>query len=145
FHHRVNLVADLRDLSPSEVLVSAMVVQSQYSRKPAPRAGRFEQHRLCRGPVRKLPAQVLDVQPAVLELMLELGLGSGSGVGLQQATTKAVTRQRTPAVEVVGRKARVSKGKPCWSITSDARRPRTIGANHVGVHQIHLLPCDPLR
>ncbi len=73
FHRRVKIGAQLGDLPPTEVLVAAVVVQPKHGRKPSPHPLGLQHNRFRRRPVRKLPAQMLDMKPIVVKLMLDLG------------------------------------------------------------------------
>src|SRR5262249_33881595 len=64
-HHRMELIAELRDLPPAEILLSTMVMEPQHGGEPPARAGRLEEDGLRGRPVRELPAQVLDMQSVV--------------------------------------------------------------------------------
>ena len=138
-HHRMKLVADLGDLAPAEILVAAMIVQPEHRGEPPVRAGRLQNDGLRRRPVRELPAQVLDVQPVVDELMLKLRLRDRAGVGLHQAATKPRPRPRAPGVKVAGLEPRIAKRQPRRPFADQPRRPGTIGPNHIGLH-----PAPPL-
>src|SRR5262249_26794980 len=133
-HDGMKVVADLRDLASTKVFVAAMIVQPEYGREPSPGAGRLEEVRLGRGAVGGLPGQVLDVQPVVDELMLDLGFGDPSAVRLKQARFEPLPRLGSPGIEVSGLEPGVAKREPSWPLTHQARGPRAIGADHTWIH-----------
>ena len=77
-HHRVDLVADLGDLPPAEILVAAMIMQPEHDGESAPCAGWFQEDRLRRRSIRELPGQVLNMQTVVVQLVLDLSFGNSA-------------------------------------------------------------------
>ena len=134
-HHRMDLVADLGDLAPAEILVAAMIVQTQHGGESAACAGWLQKDGFGRRSIRKLPAQVLDMQPVVDKLVLKLGFGtppSPAGASRHAAARAPVP----PRVDLAGLKSRLTKRQPRRTRTRQTRRPRAIGSNHVRIHPI---------
>ena len=73
--------------------------QSPSTRAAARRTLRLQKNCLGGRAVGKLPAQVLDVQTVVVELMLKLSLRAGPGGRLKQAFVQSLPGPNTPGVE----------------------------------------------
>ena len=90
-----------------------MVVQAEDGGQPALRAGRLQEDGLGRRPVGELPAQVLDVQAVVDELMLDLGL--------RDAARSAAAAGNRAAAAAPGRARRRSSPAGTGASRNDSR------------------------
>ena len=134
-HHRVELVADLGDLSPAEVLVAAVIVECRERREAVLGRRRASGRRLRSAAHTEAASSGARRGARRSQIDAEAGPSGSDRRAAGASNREAAAALGPPGIEARPREPPVAKGKPRRPLAHQTRRPGTIGPDHVGFHQ----------